>query len=59
MNSKRKRKRRKKMLKKKNCRRRKKEKKEERVFREVVFDKVVGPCMGKGNNNKKCEKILF
>ena len=57
------------MLKNKNRRRRKKEKKKEErerererereSFREVMCGKVVGPCMGKGNNNKKCEKNYF
>ena len=60
---------RKKMLKKKIVeeeRRRRKKKKVERErereresFRELMCGKVVGPCMGKGNNNKKCEKKLF
>ena len=56
---------RKKMLKKKKRRRKKKKKKKEeskkgegakekeRVFREVVCSKVVGPCMDKENNLKK------
>ena len=58
------------MLKKKKCRRRKKEKrkeesgkgkekKKERVFREVVCGKVVGPCMDKENNKKKVKNIIL
>ena len=36
-----------------------KKKNKERVFREVVCGKVVGPCIGKENNKKKVEKKLF
>ena len=53
------------MLKKKNRRRRKKEKKKEgekereRVFKEVMCGKVVGPFLSKGNNIKNVKKYYF